>query len=454
MPTIFSALWILPITSPPIKNGAVAIDDDRIVAVGALAEIRNLFPQSPLKDLGEAVILPGLINVHSHLELTIFRGRLEEPTFPQWIGELVRLKAESLNDDDLLASARLGCVEAIRAGVTTLTDTSSDAAPLAALIESGQRGVIFQECFGPRDEQAEGSLAELQSRLEAYGERLVKAGGEAQSRIRLGLSPHAPYSVSARLYERAARFALDHKLDVAIHAAESADEATLLRDGGGAFGNTLRRRGIHFDPPRCSTIKYFNQLGVMQTSPLLIHCVTVDEEDIDLIARHKARVAHCPKSNAKLGHGVAPLKELQDAGVRVGLGTDSVGSNNTLDLIEEARFCSLLHRASRRDASVYPADEMLRLMTIDGARALGMENQVGSLEAGKQADLMAIDLSRAHQTPHYDPATAIIFSCSARDVILTVVAGRALYDGHRVMTFDEQSVIQQARAIETKLKRS
>lgn len=451
MPTIFSASWILPITSPPIKDGAVVIDDDRIVAVGALAEIRNLFPQSPLKDLGEAAILPGLINVHSHLELTIFRGRLEEPSFPRWIGELMRLKAENLNDDDLLASARLGCVEAIRAGVTTLADTSSVAAPLAALIESGQRGVIFQECFGPRDEQAEGSLAELQSKLDDHAERLAKAGGGVQSRIRVGISPHAPYSVSARLYERAARFALDRKLDVAIHAAESADEVALLRDGGGAFGNGLRRRGIHFDPPRCSTIKYFDQLGVMETAPLLIHCVTVDEEDIGLIAKHKARVAHCPKSNAKLGHGAAPLKELQDAEVRVGLGTDSAGSNNTLDLIEEARFCSLLHRASRRDASVCSADEMLRLMTIDGARALGMENRVGSLEAGKQADLMAIDLSHAYHTPHYDPTAAIIFSCSARDVILTIVAGRTLYDGHRVMTFDEQSVVQQARTIETKL---
>jgi 5-methylthioadenosine/S-adenosylhomocysteine deaminase len=451
MISVLTARWVLPITSPPINRGAVAIESGRILAVATLPEVSKQFPQVSIEDLGEAAILPGLINVHSHLELTGFRGRLEEPRFQNWIVELIRLKAERLNTDDLLACARLGCIESLKAGVTTLADTSDADAPLQALIESGQRGVIFQECFGPGVNQAESSLDELKLKLDLHRERLVSAGSEAQARLRLGISPHAPYSVSAKLYELTARFAFDQTIDVAIHAAESVDEKNLLRDGSGAFGDSLRGREIAFNPPGCSAIKYFDQLGVLQSSPLLIHCVNVDEEDIALMAENRARIAHCPKSNSKFGHGIAPLIEFQRAGIRVGLGTDSVASNNTCDLIEEARFCSLIHRAVHKDATVCRADEMLRLLTIEGALVLGMENEIGSLEPGKQADLIAIDLTRTHNTPHYDPATAVIFSCSAGDVVLTMVAGQPLYGGRRALRLDEQDVKSQVERVQSKL---
>jgi 5-methylthioadenosine/S-adenosylhomocysteine deaminase len=452
MPSIFTAHFVLPVTAPPINWGAVAVESDRIVAVGTMAELGRRFPHAPVEDLGRAVILPGLINVHSHLELTAFRGRLEEPHFQSWIAQLIRLKAERLSPDDLLASARLGCIEAIRAGITTTADTSDSSSPLEALVESGQRGVIFQECFGPGVAEAEKSLDELKAKLDAHADRLARAGVNASTRLRVGISPHAPYSVSARLYELAARFALEQKLDVAIHAAESADETRLLRDGGGAFGDSLRKRGIGFDPPGRSTIEYFERLGVLETSPLLIHCVEVDEEDLGLMARRRVRVAHCPKSNAKFGHGVAPLLEMREVGVRVGLGTDSVASNNNCDLIDEARFCSLVHRAAKKDARICGADEMLRLMTIDGAVVLGMENEIGSLEAGKQADLIAVDLASPHNTPNDDPAAAVIFSCSAGDVVLTVVAGRVIYQGGRVRTLDEQDVMRQIELVGQRLR--
>jgi cytosine/adenosine deaminase-related metal-dependent hydrolase len=190
---------------------------------------------------------------------------------------------------------------------------------------------------------------------------------------------------------------------------------------------------------------------VLDAAPLLIHCVTVDQEEIVMMAERGARVAHCPKSNAKFGHGISPLIELRRVGVRLGLGTDSVASNNTCDLLEEARFCSLLHRAAHQDATVCTAEEMLRLMTIDGARALNMADKIGSLETGKQADLVAIDLQRVHNNPYYDPATAIIFSCSARDVVLTMVAGRVLYEGGRVSTLDEDDVLKRIQEVQRKV---
>lgn len=450
--SLLAARWVMPVTSPPIRNGAVAVEANRLLAVGGREDLRRQFPAAPLTDLGEAAILPGLINVHSHLELTALRGRLEEPGFQRWIVQLITLKAERLTPEDLLHSARLGCLEAIRAGITTLADTADAAGTLEALIEAGLRGVVYQECFGPSPEQAPSSLALLRAKLDAHRERLSRGAGDASSRLRVGISPHAPYSVSGRLYEMATRLAIDEGLDVAIHAAESADEKLLLLEGGGAFAESFRRRGIPFDPPRCSTVQYFHRLGVLETAPLLIHGVTItEEEDQALLVSHGARLAHCPKSNAKFGHGIAPLRPWRDRGIPVGLGTDSVASNNSCDLIEEARFCALLHRAVRRQSDWPAPEEMLRLMTIEGARVLRLENEIGSLAAGKRADLAAIDLSRAHHSPHYDPAAAILFSCSARDVVLTMVEGKVLFDGRRVATLDEECVMRDARKIGERL---
>lgn len=451
MASILSARWVLPIGSAPIAGGAVAIEGERIVDLGTLDGLLVRHPGSTVTDFGNAAILPGFINVHTHLELTVFRGRLEEPHFQSWIRQLVTLKAERLDADDLLVSARLGAVESIRAGVTTLADTSDAAGPLIALIESGQRGIIFQECFGPDASQASSSLDGLISKLDRHGERLARAGSEARGRISVGVSPHAPYSVSARLYESVARLALDRKLDVAVHAAESADETRLLAGGGGAFGESLRQRGIAFDPPGCSTVRYLDRLGVLDASPLLIHCVTVDDEDIALMAAKGARVAHCPKSNARFGHGIAPYRRMVSAGIRAGLGTDSAASNNNLDLLEEARFCAMLHRAGLRDGSVCSADEMLRLMTIEGARALGLDRLTGSIEPGKQADLIVVGLDCPHNLPHYDPAAAVLFACSGRDVCMAMVAGRVIYESNSVASIEELQVLSRTETIQTKL---
>lgn len=436
---ILTARWVIPVTSPVIEYGAVAIEGGLIRATGPRDEVIDRYPAAEVADLGGAAILPGLVNVHSHLELTILRGQIEEPRFQPWILKLVTIKAERLTETDLLNSARLGCLEAIQSGITTLADTADSPATLDALLESGLRGVIFQECFGPDPAQAEGSIEQLRRKLDHHRERLAKASGEAL--IRLGISPHAPYSVSARLYRLATAFAVENRLDMALHAAESRDEARLLLDGSGDFGDSLRRRAIPFDPPGSSMVSYLHQLGLLETAPLLIHGVTITGEDLPLLAATGTRLAHCPKSNAKFGHGVADLFAWEKSGLAVGLGTDSVVSNNSLDLLGEARFCALLHRAHRRDPYWPTAERMLRLLTIDGAHALGLDSTIGSIEPGKRADLIAIDLARPQSQPVHDPVTSIIFSASARDVVLTIVDGRTLFDGREVTTIDQQKLL-------------
>lgn len=410
----YHARWVLPISAPPLENGTVVVANGRIAYVGARAEA----PRGEDRDLGDALLIPGLVNAHTHLELTVLRGFLEDLDFAHWIWRLNSVKRAVLDRDRMLDGARLGIVEGLRHGITTYADTCDSGVAFDAMVEAGVRGVMYQEVFGPDPASCAKSLEELRGKVLALRSRETPLA-------RVGVSPHAPYTVSDPLYAAVADYASSEGLPVAVHIAESEFERQLVERGEGVFAEGLRARGIGTSRRARTSIDLLERNGVLGTRPLLIHCVRLDHADVATVAKSGSPVAHCPVSNAKLGHGTAPLLELLNAGVTVGLGSDSVASNNRMDMFAEGRAAILAQRARVARHDVLCARDALFLATLGGARALGLERETGSLEVGKSADLAAFPLD-AHIAPVHDPEATAIFSLPGACASLVTVAGREL----------------------------
>ena len=419
---IVAADHVLPISSEPITNGAVAVDDECIVAVGSREDIRSQFPDADVNDFGSAAILPGFVNCHSHLEITSMRGALDdvEHDFRSWLLKLNDIRS-GLSSEDIEAAALLGAKEGAAAGVTCFGDIGRyGIARWKALKAVGLRGVLFQETeFSPDNATAAEDFEKLK-------EKFLLLREQSTNLVEVGLSPHSPYTVSRNLFEKIAEYALAEDIKLTIHAAESGEEDALLMRGEGFFIDLYRKLGVQWEVPHCSPIEFLSQTGVLAARPLLAHCVTVSDRDIQTIVDTGSRTAHCPKSNAKFGHGYAPLEKLIEAGVHVGFGSDSVASNNLCDLLEESRFASLAARNRAGRERFISAREVLQIATIGGAKALGLEDKIGTLEAGKQADIAVVSLTRDAQLPVNDIEATLVFSSNGGDVVATFVAGREI----------------------------
>jgi cytosine/adenosine deaminase-related metal-dependent hydrolase len=406
----YHARWILPISSPPIRDGTVVEVGGRIVYVGPRADA----PEGADRDLGDCALLPGLVNAHTHLELTVFRGMLEDLSFREWIARLQGAKVAVMTPERFLDSARWGIVEGLRAGITTFADTCDSGVVLEAMRERGVRGIMYQEVFSPSADPA--AVRDAATRL---AEKMTRHDALATELQEVGVSPHAPYTVSDPLFALVARSGRR----IAVHIAESDAEHRFVCDGEGPFADALRARGIAVAPRASSPIALLAKLGVLDAHPLLIHCVRTSEADIAAIAESGSSVAHCPISNAKLGHGIAPVLDFVRAGIAVGLGSDSMAANNRMHLLEEARAGVLAQRVRAARFDALPAAQALELATLGGARALGLADRIGSLEVGKEADLAAFDLTALAGSADVDPAAALIFAMGAEPAKFVAVAG-------------------------------
>jgi 5-methylthioadenosine/S-adenosylhomocysteine deaminase len=373
-------------------------------------------PGVPSDSWGQAALLPGLVNCHTHLELTGFEGLAPEAEFPAWIRRIIALKADR-SSDQFLAQARQGVRDCWAGGVTTVADTGDSGAVIQALAELGGSGIAYHEVFGPHPDQVETSMAGLERQLD----RLATFTGP---RVRLGVSPHAPFSVSGPLYTRAAVLARARGLPLAVHIAESVEESRLLATGTGSFATAWTARNIPLPGPLGDTpLGWLDRHGVLGPDTLCVHCIDAGPADRDRLVRHGAAVAHCPRSNRRHGHGTAPLAALRGRGLRVGLGTDSVASVAPLDLGADAALAGAL--------ATLRAPELIRMLTLDGARALGLDREIGSLAPGKWGDLVVVDLPEAVDAASLE---GTLLARLRGHVSLTLVGGRAVFRREQTAT--------------------
>lgn len=419
VPVRLSADWVLPIDRPPIRDAAVLIGaDGRIAAVGPVASVPLPSGGREERFIG-AALMPGLVNAHTHLELTGLATRVEPTDFPGWIRSVRELKA-GLGPEWFAAAARQGVKDAFAAGITYLLDTGDSGAVFGALTELGGAGVVYQEVFGPHPAQADASRADLARRAEA-------ARRSVGARVVVGVSPHAPYTVSGPLYRSVARLAEEHQYPIAVHLAESLAETAFVTRGEGPFADAWSARGI---PPlaeqcpndptaRRSPVAWLDAHGVLTKDTLVIHAVQLDAADLGILAARGVGLAHCPCSNQKHGHGDAPLAAILQAAIRVGVGTDSVVSVGRLDVFGEMRAARALGRLS--------AAQALSLGTRDGARLVAAAPDFGTITGGHWADLVAISLPDGQGVPPDEQ----ILAAGPEQVLATYASGRLVYrSGH------------------------
>ncbi len=404
--TSISADWVLPVDGPPVAAGCVRYEDGVIVEVGRGSGERHF---------EDAVILPGFVNTHSHLEYAVYAGFADGEPFAPWLATHMKRK-RALDRDDMEAIAVRGAADSIASGITTTADYSFSGAAAPAAAAVGIRAIVYLEVFAVDPADAERQFA------------ATRAGVEETPLVRIGVSPHAPYTCSVDVY----RWCLSLGVPVGTHLAESAAEHEWLEHGTGPLASlgpvlvpaTGRRSVAELEP-------------VLGPDLLCAHCVDVTPEEIALLAARDVPVAHCPRSNALLGCGVAPLTDLQEAGVRVGLGTDSPASVPSFDVFEEMRSAIYLARARARDPGALDAGAALRLATLDAARALRLDHEVGTLAAGKRADLTVVSLAGSPYHPVEDPAAGVVFGGSPERVLATVVDGETRYTNEDEDTWQE-----------------
>ena len=403
--TVYAADWVVPVEGEPVRGGGVAVENGRVVAVGPAAELAG-----ERQTFEDAVIVPAFVNAHSHLEYAVYAGFGDGFAFPPWI-DLHVTRKRRLVAGDATAIARLGAAECLRSGIATIGDASFTGAAAAACADLGLAGIVYLEVFGDDPEAALTRFAELRDGAEGFLSR----------RLALGVSPHAPYTTSAVVYEACAGLGLP----LTTHLAESEAEQEWVLHGSG----TMSAAAELLVPPAGTTgIRMLAERGLLGPNVLAAHCVHADSEEIEILAEHSTAIAHCPRSNAVLGCGTAPLTEFLSGGGRVGLGTDSPASTPSFDMFEEMRTAVYLARARERQPDALSASAALELATLGAARALGLGDETGSLAAGKRADLAVVSLAGSPFLPWEDPTTAVVFGGSPDRVLLTLVAGEVRYE--------------------------
>jgi 5-methylthioadenosine/S-adenosylhomocysteine deaminase len=414
------------------QDGSVAVRGDSIVAVGPRADIQARYQSAQVLDARGDLVLPGFINGHTHVPMTLFRGLHDDVTLNDWLYKYIfPAEAKNVNEEFVRWGTRLAAAEQIRAGVTTFADMYYFEDAIAEETKAaGVRGVLGETFidFPAPDNKSEAEML-------AYTEKFLKRW-EGDALIHGAVAPHSIYTCSKKTLQDAAALARKYHAPILIHVAEMKKE----------WEDSEKANGM-------SPVAYLDKIDVLGPDVVAAHCIFVDEADRKLLAQHSVGCVHNPSSNMMIASGVAPVAAMRTAGVAVGLGTDGpAGSNNDLDLMEEIDLAAKLAKISKMDPLALNAKSVVEMATIDGARAIHMEKEIGSLEAGKKADVILIGLNRPHAVPMYDIYAQIAYSLKGSDVATVIIGGKVVMQNHLLLTVDEQKVLDKAREYGTAVK--
>lgn len=413
-----------------VFEGSVAIDRGRIAAVEPSATAGFNIAFDDVIDGRGCALLPGFIQTHIHLCQTLFRGAADDLELIDWLKRRVWPMEAAHTPESLYASARLGIAELIKGGTTcalTMETVNHTDSVFRAVEESGFRATVGKCMMDHGDDTPEALIEETEESIAESLDLLERWNGQADNRIRYCFAPRFALSCTRELLERIASLSGELGVMVHTHASENRDEIAMVERATGK-----------------RNIEYLRDVGLTAPHVVLAHCVHLDDAEIEILRSTGAHVAHCPSSNLKLASGVAPVNELLDRGVSVSLGADGAPCNNRLDMFTEMRTAALLQKVLRGSRAL-PALTALRMATTGGARALGLADQIGSVEVGKRADLQLINLDRLHTTPRPDPISTIVYAAEAGDVETVIIDGQIVMQERRLLTFNEEDVITQAR---------
>jgi len=420
-------------SSRVIENGAVAVRGERIVAVGLASEIVSKYAASRVINAAGKVVMPGLINTHTHVPMALFRGIADDLMLPEWLQKYIfPAEAKNVDEEFVRWGTRLGCLEMIRGGTTTYVDMYYFEDAIAEeTARAGMRAVLGETVIDfpvPDNKTWDAAMA--------YAEKFV-GRWKNHKLITPAIAPHAPYTVSADHLKQTSEFAARHDVPLVIHVAEDYSEIKTIQEKQNA-----------------TSVAYLDRIGLLQDRVIAAHMVWPTEEEIKTLAARSVGVAHCPQSNMKLAAGTAPVPQMLRAGVDIGLGTDGAASNNDLSMWEEMDTAAKLHKLVSKDPTVVNAREALEMATIRGARAINMDKEIGSLEAGKRADIIIVGLNSIHQTPLYNVYSHLVYATKASDVETVIINGRTVMRNRRVLTINEPSVRAKANEYRDRIRNS
>ncbi len=406
-------------------EGAVAVQASEIVAVGTVDSIQARFHGRRILDVRGCVVMPGLINGHTHAAMTLFRGLADDLPLMDWLHQHIFPAEQKLNEDRVYWGTLLACAEMILSGTTTFCDMYLFEHMVArAARKAGMRALVGEVLYdfpSPHYGDIEDGLRFTESLIGDWaGDPLV----------RIAIEPHAIYTCSPDLLRRCDEIARRLHVPLIIHVSENEAEVQQVQS---LYG--------------CRPVEHLERLGMLGPHLIADHCVALNERDMELLASRSAHVIHNPESNMKLASGVAPVPALLEGGVNVALGTDGCASNNNLDLFGEMDSCAKLHKVMALDPTVVPAPAVLRMATRNGAKALGFEGRIGELAPGMWADIIVVDFDRPHLTPLYEPVSHLVYAARGSDVRHSIIHGRVVMEDRKLLTLDVEEVMDHVRAI-------